>query len=192
MTASLTLLDFVKELAAKQPTPGGGGAAAVAGAIGASAAHMAANYTTRKKDVESGAASEAEALMKSLDGPAVLTVADADASAYADLQRSWKDTTMSSTDKAAIEARALNVPISLLEQCVAHICEIEAFLPVCNPNITSDAKVGIHLLAGAARAAYQTAVVNKPPAEELERLAALLRQVRAAEDRVLGLCVGNE
>ena len=27
---------------------------------------------------------------------------------------------------------------------------IQAFLPSCNPNITSDAKVGVHQLAGAA------------------------------------------
>ena len=29
------------------------------------------------------------------------------------------------------------------------------FMPHCNTNITSDAKVGIHMLAGSARAAYQ-------------------------------------
>ena len=187
MAGSLPLAEFVKQLAAKQPTPGGGGAAAVAGALGASAAHMAAAYTTRKKDVESGAAAKAESLMGRLDPAAVLAVADADASAYADLQRSWKDAEMTNADKAAIEARALQVPVGLLEQCAAQIRDIEAFMPACNPNITSDAKVGIHLLAGAARAAYQTAVVNKPPQAELERLQSLLREVRAAEDKVLGL-----
>ena len=51
--------------------------------------------------------------------------------------------------------RALSIPTQLLEQCHAHILKIHAFLPHCNKMITSDAKVGMHQLAGAARAAYQ-------------------------------------
>jgi hypothetical protein len=53
------------------------------------------------------------------------------------------------------------------------------------PSQTSDAKVGIHQLAGAMRAAYQTALVNSPPPEERERLCSLLNQVRAVEDELL-------
>ena len=62
---------------------------------------------------------------------------------------------------------------------------IQAFLPSCNPNITSDAKVGVHQLAGAACAAYQTALVNSPPADEKERLRKLLLEIRAVEDGLL-------
>ena len=62
---------------------------------------------------------------------------------------------------------------------------IQAFLPTCNPNITSDAKVGVHQLAGAACAAYQTALVNSPPADEKERLRKLLLEIRAVEDGLL-------
>lgn len=72
--------------------------------------------------------------------------------AYADLQRSWKDAEMTAEEKKQIEARALAVPVSLVELCHDYILAIQAFLPDCNPNITSDAKVGIHQLAGAARA----------------------------------------
>ena len=62
---------------------------------------------------------------------------------------------------------------------------IQAFLPSCNPNITSDAKVGVHQLAGAACAAYQTALVNSPPTDEKERLRKLLLEIRAVEDGLL-------
>ena len=87
---------------------------------------------------------------------------------------------------------------------------IQVFLPSCNPNITSDAKaaltahhspsarpsvtpapttplakVGIHQLAGAARAAFQTALVNSPPAAERERLRGLLREMREVEEALL-------
>lgn len=80
---------------------------------------------------------------------------DDDAAAYADLQRTWKETDMPAEEKSAIEARALAIPTDLMEACHAQIVKIHGFLPHCNPNITSDAKVGIHQLAGAARAAYQ-------------------------------------
>uniref|UniRef100_A0A7S1WGN5 Cyclodeaminase/cyclohydrolase domain-containing protein n=1 Tax=Alexandrium catenella TaxID=2925 RepID=A0A7S1WGN5_ALECA len=192
MSGAIPLAEFIQQLAAKQPTPGGGGAAAAGGALGAAAAHMAAIYTTRKKDVESGAAEKATALMSTLDSQALLAVADDDAAAYADLQRTWKAPDMPATEKAAIEAKALQVPVALVERCAAQVAAIEAFLPDCNPNITSDAKVGVHLLAGAARSAYQTALVNSPPPETLERLRSLLREVRGAEDRLLGLGEGEQ
>ena len=105
--------------------------------------------------------------------------------ADADLQRSWKDADMTAEEKAKIEATALGVPVSLVEQCHRRILAVKAFLPSCNPNITSDAKVGIHQLAGSARAAYQTVLVNQPAAELRERLRGLLDEMRAVEDEIL-------
>jgi formiminotetrahydrofolate cyclodeaminase len=72
------LAEFVTALAAKQPTPGGGGAACVAGAIGIAAARMSAAYTTRKKDVESGAATHAQELIAQLDDFAKMALAEAE------------------------------------------------------------------------------------------------------------------
>ena len=68
-----------------------------------------------------------------------------------------------------------------------YVLAIQAFLPECNPNITSDAKVGIHQLAGAARAAFQTVLVNAPPDELRDRLKGLLREVAAVEAALLEL-----
>lgn len=176
---------FVAALAAKNPTPGGGAAAAVGASIGAAAASMSAAYTQRKKDKESGAAKKAQELISLMNLEKLLDAADDDAAAYADLQRSWNDDSISLEEKAAIEARALAVPVSLVETCHEYVIGIKAFLPDCNPNITSDAKVGIHQLAGAARAAFQTALVNSPSLEEKERLRALLNEIRAIEDELL-------
>ena len=184
-TPSMTVDAFIAALATKQPTPGGGAAAAVGAAVGAAAASMAAAYTQRKKDKESGAAAAAEALIATLDTAAVLAAADADAAAYAELQRSWKDAEMSAAEKAAIEATALAVPVALVERCHAYVLAVQAFLPSCNPNITSDAKVGIHQLAGAACAAYQTALVNTPAQDVRARLRAMLREIREIEDQLL-------
>ena len=46
---TLTCASFVDALASKQPVPGGGGAAALAGALSAALCSMVGNYTTGKK-----------------------------------------------------------------------------------------------------------------------------------------------
>lgn len=94
-------------------------------------------------------------MIKSLDVTPLLVAADEDAEAYAALQRTWKEPSMPPEEKKAIETRALAIPTNLVESCHASIVKIRDFLPHCNPNIQSDAKVGLHQLAGAARAAYQ-------------------------------------
>lgn len=158
-TKSLPIEQFLTDLAAKNPTPGGGAAAAVGASVGSAAASMAAEYTQRKKDIESGAADKAKALIATLDVSTLLQAADDDAVAYSNLQRTWnKDLDISAEEKTAIEARALAIPTTLLEDCHSRIHQIYDFLPHCNPNITSDAKVGIHQLAGASRAAYQVSI----------------------------------
>mmetsp|Transcript_4016 Transcript_4016/g.7713 ORF Transcript_4016/g.7713 Transcript_4016/m.7713 type:complete len:196 (+) Transcript_4016:191-778(+) len=188
-TSKQILGQFVTALSSKQPTPGGGAAAAVSAAIGAAAAQMSAAYTQRKKDQESGAAEKANSLISSLSVHAenYLHAADEDAAAYADLQRTWKDPAIGEEEKARIEAKALAVPVTLLERCHEDVMSIQSFLPFCNSNITSDAKVGIHQLAGAARAAFQTAMVNSPSEEEKKRLKNLLKDIRQVEDSILDL-----
>ena len=102
--------------------------------------------------------------------------------AYADLQRTWKKSSgLSPAETAAIQARALAVPVGVVERCTRLALAVEAFVPRCKKSIRSDAVVAVHLLAGAARAAFQTVLVNSPPAEEAARLAGLISQVSAKE-----------
>ena len=186
--AQQSLYDFCSILASKQPTPGGGASAAVSAAIGAATASMSAAYTQRKKDEESGAAEEARKLVEKLDLEPLLRMADDDVRAYRDLQSTWKkDCTLSKDEIETIQARALRVPTDLLEACHERVLAIQQFLPRCNPNITSDAKVGVHQLAGAARASYQTVLVNTPPKEEKQRLSQLLKEIQQIENELLGL-----
>ena len=163
---------------------------AVNAAVGAAAASMAAAYSQRKQDVASGAAVHAAALVTTLDWQALLQAADDDAVAYAALQQTWKkDCTLTEDEITVIRRRALEVPTTLLVQCHAHCRAIHMFWKDghCNRNITSDAAVGLHALAGSARAAYQTVMVNSPPAEEKERLKGLLREIGQMEQDLLDL-----
>lgn len=186
--AAQSIEEFCLTLASKQPTPGGGASAAIGAAIGAAAASMSAAYTQRKKDQESGAAEHALQLAAKMDLPPLLSMADDDVKAYKDLQSTWKkDCILSEAEIKEVQDRALEVPIVLLEACHSRIVAVAEFLPHCNPNITSDAKVGIHQLAGSARAAYQTILVNSPPADEKERLVDLLVEIQTIETNLLKL-----
>src|ERR1700752_2790824 len=52
MTKDKTIAAFLDDLASERPTPGGGGAAALCGAIGAALVSMVANLTIGKKTYE--------------------------------------------------------------------------------------------------------------------------------------------
>lgn len=186
-TSTQIIGEFIKALSAKVPTPGGGASSAVAAAIGGATSRMACEYTQRKKDVESGAANHATNVINNINLDKLLKAADDDAEAYANLQRTWKDSSITAEEKAKIEARALEVPVQMIETCHRYVLAVQAFLPHCNPNITSDAKAGIYILSGAARAAFETAMVNSPSEEEQSRLKGLLKEIRKVEDAILGL-----
>mmetsp|Transcript_10318 Transcript_10318/g.27518 ORF Transcript_10318/g.27518 Transcript_10318/m.27518 type:complete len:198 (-) Transcript_10318:57-650(-) len=188
LTSAQPIGAWVEALGAKKPTPGGGAAAAVAAAIGTASGAMAAIYTTRKKDEESGVAAEAKALAESLNAAAarMLKGADDDATAYAALQSTWKkDSALTEEEKVKIQAEALDVPVRLVKLCHEQAAAVQDFLPRCNPSITSDAKVALHLLAGAARAAYQTVLVNSPPDAIKAELRLLLDEMSEMEKKVL-------
>ena len=171
-----SLQGLVSALAEKQPTPGGGAAAAIAAAIG-----DAAGGDHRQIDgVDVLRSARCDAAAREL------VAADEDAEAYAALQTTWTDKTLPAQAKAQIEASALAVPTGVVERCHEKAASIAAFAPSCNPNIVSDAKVGVHLLAGAARAAYQTVLVNSPPDAEKARLRQLLSELDALDASLLG------
>jgi formiminotetrahydrofolate cyclodeaminase len=160
---------FAAALAARTPTPGGGAAAAICAALGAAAGAMAARYTTGPKW---GALSlQAQALAETLDGAArsCFDLADQDAQAFAALGAARREQDEQVISHA--EERAQAVPAELLALCALQAGALRAFLTLGNPLLLSDVKVGIHLLAGAGRAAWQTLLVNQPGIE-LQRLAA--------------------
>lgn len=181
-TARQPIGPWVGSLAARQATPGGGAAAAVAAAIGAAVGAMAARYTTGKKWADR--AEQATALAEALEEAAkrCLALADEDAAAYTALQASWKDQSQSDAEKAAIAAWAQGVPAGLIATCAEQAEALAGFLEACNPMIVSDAKAGIHLLAGAGRAAWQTLLVNQPDDVERARAAAHLATLARCEE----------
>ena len=89
-TADQTCGAFLDALASKAPTPGGGGASALAGALGAALCTMVGNYTVGKKkyaDVEE----DVKALMAKAEDirARLLALVDADAEAFEPLSKAY-------------------------------------------------------------------------------------------------------
>jgi len=184
MIACSAVGDVVIALAQRTPAPGGGAAAAIAGAIGCAAGAMAARYTSGPKYVQCSV--QAEALAQALDRAAsdCLRLADADAEAFAELTvaRKLKDLPAITAATAA----AAKVPATLVALCATHAKALAAFIPISNPHLVSDVKVGIHLLAGGGRAAWQTLLVNTIDDATRRIAAGHLLDINAAEMTALG------
>ncbi len=176
---------FIDELAAKQPTPGGGAAASIVAAHACALAEMAAGYTTGKKWQDREAKINAFLADMKEAREAFLELADADALAYKELQQSWRDEHMTDAVRQRIESKALEIPFSVVLACQEVAENIRQFLEFCNPKILSDAKASLHIIAGAAHAAYHTALVNKPSPAQTNDLQDALAQIRIAEQDAL-------
>ena len=146
---------------------------------------MAARYTTGKKWAD--VSEQATALADKLEQAALQfhELADADASAYADLQRTWKEK-LPAEEVNAIETRARQVPLDVLNLCADCSQNLHDFMGSCNPNIISDVLVGIQLLNGAAAGAWHTLLVNNPDEDLTAQAQARLGDCRMIAEVALG------
>ncbi len=168
MIKEKSMQDFLDELASKAPTPGGGGAAAVMGAMGAALVSMVANFTLGKKGyeaVESEAAGllhKAEALRRQL---AEMVSADVDAfnqvmGAYGmaretDAQKAERTTAI----QAALK-QAADVPLACAQLCAEVIRLTRPMASIGNKNVISDAGVAVVAAEAALRSAALNVYVN--------------------------------
>ncbi len=162
MSQPFNLSDFLDDLASGDPTPGGGSAAALAGALGAALAAMVANLTVGRKryvDVDAqmqAVLGEAETLRSRLTA----LVAE-DAQAYEQVRAAYrlpKETTADLAARhAAIQAAmqgASLTPLETMRACIAVLRLAEQAATLGNVNAATDGAVGALLaqagLAGAA------------------------------------------
>jgi formiminotetrahydrofolate cyclodeaminase len=152
--------EFLDNLAAKSPTPGGGAVAALTGAMAASLTEMACNLTIGKKDYPDvqeemiRVAERASELSEEL-----LNLADRDSEAFEKVMEAYK-----SKDKAKIKGAlltAIEVPEKTVElsENVRELAEIAVRLG--NVNARSDAVSAGHLAFAGVQAAQENVEINK-------------------------------
>jgi len=134
MLQELTIVEFLEELAARKPTPGGGSVAALAGALAAGLVCMAAEFS-RNKDVSE----EVRKLMNTLTH---LVDRDAQAFAARDLRE------------------ATRVPLQTAKHSYAVLKLAGALLETCNPRVITDIGVAAKMAEAAVRGAMLNVEVN--------------------------------
>lgn len=168
MVEQNTIEEFLEVLSSKQPVPGGGGASALAGALGNALGQMVANLTIGKKKY---ADSEEEikgllARMEELQGEFV-TLADRDAQVFAPLaqcyslpvsteeERNYKDTVM--------EERLLDasyVPLEMMEKAVEMLHILAVLGEKGSRLAVSDVGVGVQFVRTALLGAVMNVYIN--------------------------------
>jgi formiminotetrahydrofolate cyclodeaminase len=134
MLQELTIEEFLEELAARKPTPGGGSVAAVSGALAAGLVSMAAEFS-RNKDFSE----EARTLMNTL-----ADLVDRDAQAFA--ARDLKEAT--------------RVPLQTAKHSYAVLKLAGALLETCNPRVITDIGVAAKMAEAAVKGAMLNVEVN--------------------------------
>ncbi len=180
-----TIEEFTADLSSKAPTPGGGGASALAGVLGNALGQMVANLTIGKKkyaDVEQEVIRQLET-MEQLQRR-FFQLADEDARVFAPLaacyglpagteeERIYKETVMEENLLAASR-----VPMELMEEALKMLDILEFLGEKGSRLAVSDVGVGVQFIRTALSGAVMNVYINtrsmknREKAEELNRRA---------------------
>ncbi len=168
MFSNETLKGFLEELGSSEPTPGGGSAAALAGALASSLCTMVASLTLgRERFRENWAEMETVAETGRSLTEDLVRLMDRDAEAYDSVMAAIKMPKETAEEKAAREIRlqealknACKVPLETVET-VAKVGQLmESVLFRGNPNAITDAGSAGRLAWAAAHAAAYNVKVN--------------------------------
>lgn len=171
--------EFVTVLASDAPTPGGGGAAALVGAIGTALGNMVGSLTVGKKkyaDVEA----EIVALKAECDNlqTQLLDQVQADAEGFAPLAKAYgipKDDPNRASVLEAATVAACAVPMHIMELCCKGLDAVAVFAAKGSRLAVSDAGCGAAILKAALQAASLNVFINtktmtdRAAAEEMNR-----------------------
>ena len=176
MIVDRTIRGFLDELASSAPTPGGGSAAALVGAVGAALLAMVGNLTAGKKGYEAveGSMRGLVAGSDRLRGE-LARLADEDVRVFGAVMAAYRmprggDGERASR-RAAIQAALLDAtraPLELARACSEVIELAAAAAEEGNANVVSDAGVGVVAAHAALRAAALNVYVNAGSIEDRE------------------------
>lgn len=159
---------FLDELSSSAPAPGGGSVAALSGALGAALISMVSNLTIGKQkyaDVQEEIAAlldKSESLRKEL-----VVLLETDVKVYTELSETMKmprDTEEQKEARTKAMDRALkaatNVPMQVVEACVAVMELCRPAAEKGNINAVSDVGVGILMAEAGLRSAALNVLIN--------------------------------
>jgi formiminotetrahydrofolate cyclodeaminase len=176
MMTEMSCNDFVEELAGKKPVPGGGGASALVGAIGAALGNMVGSLTVGKlkyydvEDEMQDLIRRSQALEKDL-----LALVDEDAACFKPLADAYKlpdDSPVDKAKKAAVMTAALSgaciAPMKIMHKCCEAIDICGEFAAKGSRMALSDAAVGAVLCKAALQGASLNIFINTKSLDDVE------------------------
>ena len=199
MVESMTIQEFLDVLSSKEPVPWGGGASALAGALGNALGQMVANLTIGKKKyalVEDEIKELAER-MKGIQGQ-FSALADQDAKVFAPLAKCYSLPSGTEEEKAykaeVMEARLLDaslVPMEIMEKAWEMLEIMDILADKGSRMAVSDVGVGVQFIRTALLGAVMNVYINtksmknREKAEEMnEKAERLIKEGTEAADRI--------
>ena len=163
-----TCEDFAAKLASKEPVPGGGGVAALAGSLGAALASMVANYSIGKKKFLGMEAKHQEIIDKSCDlMNKLMALIDEDAENFAPLSKAYGMPSATEEEKAEKEKVlqqcllvAASGPVKMVEYVYDAIKIQEELVDISTKIIRSDVGCAVQMLKAALYSANLNVIVN--------------------------------
>ena len=160
--------DLLRAFRSPDPTPGGGSASALAGAVGASLLAMVAALPKSRAETEEDARrlrAAGERCAAVSDRLAALI--DEDSRAYDDVVAAFKLPKTSDAEKSARSIRvqealrgATEVPLDVIRTSVDALEQGAVVAEFGNPNARSDVQVGLELIGAAVRGARLNVDIN--------------------------------
>ncbi len=181
MTKEQTVEQYLEALSSKQPVPGGGGASALAGALGCALGLMVGNLTVGKKRY-AGVETEVKEYMGQLEAlrEEFLRLADEDAAVFAPLAASYglpADTEEQRAYKDAVLEenllRASLTPLSVMEATLKGIAVLEELEQKGSVMAVSDVGVAVQFARTALTGAVMNVYINTKSMKDREKAADL-------------------
>lgn len=191
-----TCIEFVNVLASKSAVPGGGGAAALVGAIGMALGSMVCNLTIGKKKYAEYEESVNEILVKAREiEKKLLSMIDKDAKNFLPLSKAYglpNSTEEEKKIKEEIMENALKVacevPIDIVRVCFDAIKLHEDLVDKGSKLAISDVGVGVQCLRAAILSGKLNVVININSIKDMEYVEAIRKEVNSVVEEGVKIC----
>lgn len=195
-----TICEFTAALASDKPTPGGGGAAALAGALGAALCNMAGSLSASpKREVLYELNEKAEAIKDEL-----IALIDEDAENFEPLSKAYsmpKTAPDYAETMRRLTLQACKAPMKIMRCCCKAIELLEQTKALCSKFLLSDIACGASLCASALESASLNVFINTKmlseedaepiDAEADEMLAQYLPRAKKITDEIMNTLRGR-
>ena len=188
--------DYLNDLAARRPTPGGGSAAALSAAIGAGLASMVANYTIGNPKYKEGEDRIADILKRCERYRAELqALVDKDVEAYEKLSAGMKRSSKDPAEMDKLYKEALEPPFEICKITSEALKLCKDLAKYGNKNLITDTAIAVILLEGAFFSAKFNVYINLKYIKDIDFvgevhkvLAPLEESMPVLKEEILEMC----